>query len=162
MSDDPVDGMQVGETQRLSGQFEVDAYEAAWDEFVGFDRDVENIEMQIEMVDDDTGVVTVSGDVTKIDPDVKPVFQSEDQFENGYNHSQRPWWLPYVTGAIATMIAGIVTLGVGVQVTDAAFPEVDLNPMLIAVSELVPVAMLVLIGMAVVGLLTIGPRGSFQ
>jgi len=80
MSDDPVDGMQVGETQRLSDEFDVDPYEAAWDEFVGFDREVENIEIEAEMLDDEKAVVTVSGDVTKVDPNVKPVFQTEDRW----------------------------------------------------------------------------------
>jgi len=48
-SDDPLEDAEVGETRTLSHTSEMDAYEMAWDEFVGFDREVDHI--RVEAVD---------------------------------------------------------------------------------------------------------------
>jgi len=163
MSKDPVEEMELYETRRLST-----TQEEYWFEFgegrywSGSGRVAENIEVTDAYVEGSDVVVEVAADVTKVDPDIKPVFQTEDHFENGYSHSRRPWYQPYANGAVATLIAGIVTLGFGTNVLQEIAPEMDIHPLLLAAGELAPVALVVAILAVVVGLLTIGPGGSWQ
>jgi len=154
--------MEVGETKTVATLAEINALEAGRDEYVGRDREADNFRIaETEVVDEHVAVI-IEADVTKVDPDTKPVFQTEHHFENGYNHSRRPWYQPYANGAVATLIAGIVTLGVATDVLQEMAPEMDIHPLLLAAGDLAPVAMVVAIVAAVVGLLSIGPGGSWQ
>jgi len=163
MIDDPVDDMELYETRTLEASGDMYWFDLdGGTYFSGYDRVPENIEVTDAYVDGSDVVVEVAADVTKVDPETKPVFQTEDRFENGYNHSRRPWYQPYANIAVGTLIAGIVTLGVGTEVLETLVPEMDIHPLLLSVSELAPVAMVVAILAAVVGLLTVGPGCSWQ
>ena len=87
---DPVEGMEVGETRELSSTSTMDAYELAWDEFVGWDRQVDNITVDAHVDDDDNIVTVVRGDVTKVDPKVKPVFQTKSSWEQRSDTDAKP------------------------------------------------------------------------
>jgi len=163
MSDDPVDEMDEYETQTLEASGDMYWFDLdGGTHFSGRDRVHEDIRVTDAYVEGSDVVVEVAADVTKVDPETKPVFQTEDRFENGYNHSRRPWYQPYANIAVGTLIAGIVTVGVGTEVLETVVPDMDIHPLLLAVSELAPLAMVVAILAAVVGLLTVGPRGSFE
>jgi len=94
MSDDPVDEMELGETETVATLTEINALEAGWDEYGGQDREADNFRIaETEVVDEQVAVV-IEADVTKVDPDTKPVFQSEDRWQGRSDvESQTPRWL---------------------------------------------------------------------
>lgn len=86
---DPIEDMEVGETQTLSNETEIFAHDIARDEFLGSDRRVENIQANARVQGNEV-VVEVAGDVTRIDPHTKPVFQSAERYADRSDTSVEP------------------------------------------------------------------------
>jgi hypothetical protein len=104
--------LDQNETVELSKQTRINAYEMAWDEFVGHDRDVSDIRVSDAYVDGDDVVVEVAGDVTKRDPKEIPVFQSQERWESHTETTESTMltWVGKIAPPITTL--GVATLGI--------------------------------------------------
>lgn len=124
-SEDPVEEMAVGETRTLSGETSFDTHEAMWDEFVGWDRKAEDVRVEDTFVEDGEVVVRIAGDVTKIDPKTKPVFQSEERWNSrsdtaATTSSSWPWWAKVAMQTIPTLAVSAFVAWVSTRIIDAA------------------------------------------
>jgi hypothetical protein len=146
------DQLEIGDTAELTDTFEWSVWNQIDNEFLGTDKDIDDMHIADARIGgsegNETVVVEVAADVTKVDPDEKPVFQTEERFKHGYNHSQRPWWKKYVNGTIATLIAGGVTVGVGSTILNklsssmVSGPQVDIYH---SVASLIPVLFVLMV-----------------
>ncbi|MHC3382096.1 hypothetical protein [Haloarcula sp. H-GB5] len=96
--------IDVNETVELSATTQLNVYDIGWDEFVGWDRDVDNISVSTE-VDDSEVFVEVTGDVTKRDPKEIPVFQSQERWERRSDTAPEPTpaWKQWAVAAVTPL-----------------------------------------------------------
>lgn len=124
-SEDPLEEMAVGETRTLCGETTFDTHEAMWDEFVGFDRNVDDVRVEAAFVRDNEVVVHIAGDVTKVDPNTKPVFQSKERWNarsdtTATTSSSWPWWAKVAMQAIPTLGVFAFVAWLSTRIIDAA------------------------------------------
>jgi hypothetical protein len=122
------DDLEKNETVELSAETQMNAYEMAWDEFVGHDRDVSDIRVSDAYVDGDDVVVEVSGDVTKRDPKEIPVFQSQERWESRSDTEATPLplWMKVVEKSAPFALTGGV-LAVSGFVAVSVMEELDMS-----------------------------------
>jgi hypothetical protein len=109
---DNFEDADVNETVELSATTQLNVYDIAWDEFVGADRDVDNITVDTE-VDDTEVFVEVTGDVTKRDPKEIPVFQSQERWEGRSDTAPEPTpaWKQWAKSAFTPAVTLCILAG---------------------------------------------------
>jgi hypothetical protein len=122
------DDLEKNETVELSAETQMCAYEMAWDQFVGRERDVSDIRVSDAYVDGDDVVVEVSGDVTKRDPKEIPVFQSQERWESRSDTEATPLplWMKVVEKSVPFALTGGV-LAVSGFVAVSVMEELDMS-----------------------------------
>lgn len=127
MTDNDFETADVNETVELTANTQLNAYEIGWDEFVGADRDVDNISVNTE-VDDTEVIVEVTGDVTKRDPKEIPVFQSQERWEgrSDTDPTPTPVWRKVAAKAVSPVITGGMLAGSSV-ITVRIMEQLDLT-----------------------------------
>ncbi|WP_367175065.1 hypothetical protein [Haloarcula rubripromontorii] len=114
---DSFEDADVNETVELSATEQLSVYEIGWDEFVGADRDVDNITVDTEVVDtevdDNELFVEVTGDVTKRDPKEIPVFQSQERWEGRSDTAPEPTpaWKQWAASAFTPAVTLCILAG---------------------------------------------------
>jgi len=133
MSEDPVDDMELGETAEVSHTWECSVWGKADNDYVGRDREISDLTVDDAYVVDEDGnesiELVVSADVTKVDPDTKPFFQSEDRWERRQQADTKTVDSRVGVAALKTAPYAITagTFGVVMFVADRVFEQADMT-----------------------------------
>ena len=152
-SERSIDELEVGETVEHSETTAFEFWFQDWDGYLGRDRDVEDLRIADARIEGEQGnesvVIEVAADVTKIDPKVKPVFQTKERFEHEpTTTSTTPTWLK--EAASFTAMAGTLAIGAFISISVLQKLNLQINGVTVespTFLELFP-AMLVILGLS--------------